>query len=108
MEITNSPATALTLAGLAAVVVLGIALGRYLARRKLEHWARGEGFRLLEFRGLPFWRVPNGWLRNDTQEDYRVVVIDRGGDRRVARVRFKTSWHGIGPPDIEVHWDELV
>jgi hypothetical protein len=98
------------LAVLAAVVliavVLGSALGRRMARRKLEHWAKQEGFRLVESRGVPFWRSPRGWTRDENQEDYQVVVIDRQGQRREGMVFFTGPWHGFGPQDVEVRWDE--
>ena len=87
-------------------VVIAMALGRWSARRKLEHWAKQEGFRLVEFHGVPFWRSPRGWTRNENQDDFQVVVIDRQGQRREGMVFFSRPWHGIGPDDVDVRWDE--
>lgn len=100
--------TKLVLIVVAVVVAVTVAVitGRWSARRKLEHWAKQEGFRLIEFRGVPFWRSPRGWSRNENQEDYEMVVIDRQGQRREGMVFFSRPWHGIGPDDIDVRWDE--
>ena len=100
--------TRLVLIVVAVVVAVTIAViaGRWNARRKLEHWAKQEGFRLVEFRGVPFWRSPRGWTRTDNQEDYEVVVIDRQRQRREGMVFVSRPWHGFGPDDIDVRWDE--
>ncbi len=89
-----------------AAVALAVITGRWNARWKLEHWAKQEGFRLIEFRGVPFWRSPRGWSRNENQEDYEVVVIDRQGERREGLVMYSGPWHGFGPQDVDVRWDE--
>lgn len=95
---------------IAAVVVVAVALsikwGRWNGRRKLEHWAKAEGLKLVEFRGEPFWRGPRAWRRQDYHDDYEVVVIDRYGIRREGHVMFTGPWHGFGPEDVEVQWEE--
>jgi hypothetical protein len=107
LESLSEPAK-LTVLAAAVLIAVGLAtvLGRWMAHRKLEHWAKQEGFRLVEFRGVPFWRSPRGWTRNENQEDYQVVVIDRQGQRREGMVLYTGPWHGFGPPDVEVRWDE--
>ena len=94
------------LATVAAAVWIATIVGRWNARHKLEHWAKQEGFRLVEFRGVPFWRSPRGWTRNENQDDYEVVVTDRQGQRREGMVMFSGPWHGFGPQDVDVRWDE--
>jgi hypothetical protein len=97
---------ALFVAGLVAAIFVATIVGRWFARRKLEHWAKQEGFRLIEFRGMPFWRSPRGLTRNENQEDYEVVVIDRQGQRREGMVFFSGPWRGFGPQEVDVRWDE--
>jgi hypothetical protein len=97
----------LFLGGVAAAVWIATIVGRWNARHKLEHWAKQEGLRLVEFRGVPFWRSPRGWTRNENQDDYEVVVIDRQGQRREGMVMFSGPWHGFGPQDVEVRWEEM-
>lgn len=106
-ESLSEPAKLAVLAA-AVLIAVGLAtvLGRWMARKKLEHWAKQEGFRLVELRGVPFWRSPRGWTRNENQEDYEVVVIDRQGERRQGMVFFSGPWHGFGPQDVDVRWDE--
>ena len=96
----------LFVAGVGAAVFVASVVGRWFARRKLEHWAKQEGFQLIEFHGVPFWRSPRGFTRNDNQDDYEVVVVDRQGVRREGMVLFSRPWHGFGPEDVEVRWDE--
>ena len=106
-DILSSPIrVALFIAAIAAAVWIATIVGRWNARRKLEHWAKQEGLRLVEFRGVPFWRSPRGWTRNENQEDYEVVVIDRQGQRREGMVFFSGPWHGFGPQEVDVRWDE--
>jgi hypothetical protein len=97
---------ALFVAGVGGAIVVASVVGRWLARRKLEHWAKQDGFRLIEFRGVPFWRSPRGFTRNENQQDFEVVVIDRQGQRREGMVFFSAPWHGFGPEEVEVRWDE--
>ena len=54
-------------------------VGERLARRKIERWARGNGFELFEFKGAPAWRGPRAWTRTENQEDYHIVVQDAAG-----------------------------
>ena len=97
--------TVVVLIGIAALLLIGIAVGTRLTRRKLERWARGEGLRLVEFRGAPFWRGPRAWRRTDEQEDYRIVVEDPNGRRRTGWVLITGPWHPFGRDTIEVRWD---
>jgi hypothetical protein len=98
---------ALFVTGVAAAIIAASIIGRWFARRKLLHWAKQESFQLIEFRGVPFWRSPRGLMRNDENHDeYEVVVIDRQGVRREGMVLFSRPWHGFGPEDVEVRWDE--
>jgi hypothetical protein len=87
-------------------VVVSMIWARWYGRRKLEHWAKAEGLQLVEFRGEPFWRGPRAWRRNDNHDDYEVVVIDRYGVRREGHVMFSRPWHGFGPEDVDVQWEE--
>jgi hypothetical protein len=34
------------------------------------------------------------------------VVIDRYGVRREGHVMFSRPWHGFGPEDVDVQWEE--
>src|SRR5687767_8307384 len=37
--------------GIGALLVVLIAIGQWMARRKIERWAQSQGFELLEFKG---------------------------------------------------------
>ena len=92
--------------GVAALVFVGVAVGEWLARRKIERWARGNGFELLEFKGAPAWRGPRAWTRTENQEDYHIVVQDAAGRRRSGWLLYTSPWHSLGRQAVEVRWDE--
>jgi hypothetical protein len=94
------------LLGVVAVTVAAVFAGQWLARRKLERWARSQGFRLLEFKGAPAWRGPRAWRRTENQEDYEVLVEDAAGRRRRGWLLYTSPWHSLGPQRVEVTWDE--
>jgi hypothetical protein len=94
--------------GVGSAILAASAAGAWLTRRKLERWARTQGYELLEFHGAPFWRGPRAWRRMDYQEDYRVVVGNPAGQRRAGWVLFTSRWYGLGPQDVEVRWDEIT
>ena len=94
--------------GVAAVLFLGIAAGQWLARRKIERWARDHGFELLEFKGAPAWRGPRAWTRNENQEDYEIVVRDAAGVQRRGWLLYTSPWHSLGRQSVEVMWDESL
>jgi hypothetical protein len=95
------------IAGVVTVaVVLSVIWGKWNSRRKLEHWAKAAGLQLVEWRGEPAWRGPRAWVRNDNHDDYEVLVVDRYGVKREGHVMFSRPWHGFGPEDVEVQWEE--
>lgn len=91
---------------LAVLIPVGLAWGRWNSRRKLEHWAKAEGLQLISWRGEPAWRGPRAWIRRDNHDDYEVVVIDRSGITREGHLMFTGPWHGFGPEDVDVQWEE--
>ena len=104
-----SPQTLTFVAGalaLALLLMVLMAIGQWLARRKIERWVRRQGFELLEFKGAPAWRGPRAWTRTENQEDYKIVVQDPAGRRRSGWLLYTSPWHGLGRQAVEVEWDE--
>jgi hypothetical protein len=100
----------LRMIGAVVAVLLGaVALhpvGTWFARRALERWARQEGYELVAFKTIPFWKGPRAWLRTENQEDYFVVVENRKGERRMGWVLFSWPWHGLGGKRTEIRWED--
>ena len=97
------------LVGTAVLIRVLTPVGNWLARRKLERWARDERVELLAFKMAPGWRGPRAWFRDsENQEDYFVVVDDRHGQRRTGWVLYTWPWHSLGPAKVEVRWDEVA
>ena len=84
-----------------------IPIARWNARRSSSTGQSKKAFALIEFRGFHSGGVLAAGRRNENQEDYEVVVdIDRQGQRREGMVFFSRPWHGFGPDDVDVRWDE--
>ena len=94
--------------GIGVVLVVLIAIGEWMARRKIERWAQSHGFELVEFKGAPAWRGPRAWTRTENQEDYHIVVQDSAGRRRSGWLLYTSPWHSLGRQAVEVMWDESV
>ena len=94
------------LLGIGAVTLALIVVGEWLARRKIERWARRQGLQLLEFKGAPAWRGPRAWRRTENQEDYQILVQDASGRRRRGWLLYTSPWHSLGPQHVEVRWEE--
>jgi hypothetical protein len=94
--------------GVGAVTLASVVAGEWLARRKIQRWARSQGFHLLEFKGAPAWRGPRAWRRTENQEDYQVLVQDATGRRRRGWLLYTSPWHSLGAQHVEVRWDESL
>jgi hypothetical protein len=94
--------------GIGALLVVLIAVGEWMARRKIERWAQSHGLELVQFKGAPAWRGPRAWTRTENQEDYHIVVQDAAGRRRSGWLLYTSPWHSLGRQAVEVMWDESV
>jgi hypothetical protein len=94
-------------AALPVIAYLVIAWGKRYWHKRLSAWAKGEGLRLLEFRGAKFFEGPNGVLRTQYQSAFRVRVCDRSGRVKHAWVVMGNNWNPFSAPDelINVVWD---
>jgi hypothetical protein len=70
-----------------------------LSRRRVRHWCRRQGFRLVRWRHAQLFEGPSTWA---VQHDrYRIQVVDRDGSRRAGFLMFKHLWSAA-----QVLWDE--
>ncbi len=92
---------------LPVIAYVVIAWGKRYWHKRLDAWAKSEGFRLLEFRGAKFFEGPNALLRTENQSAFRVRVCDRSGKVKHAWIVMGHNWNPISAPDelIDVVWD---
>lgn len=91
---------------LAAVLALALApLSDSLAGRRSRRWAQANGYRLIAFRQAWFWQGPRAWKRTRYQQDYRIVIHDAQGNRRVGWLLGTNRWLGFRQEEYEEQWD---
>jgi hypothetical protein len=95
----------LCLAGLGVLALMGVMRAYWSS--KLRGWAKGEGFRMVSFRGARFQEGPQKMRSRRSERLFRVAVEDGLKTRRSGWVMFGGFW-GMGGAHAtaKVMWDE--
>lgn len=87
-----------------AAVVVAIITGRIWAERQLRRWCDANQYQLLAWRGAKFYEGPTAWLTSESQNAYRIQVLDRQGRTRKGYVVFGSYWVPCSSK-VTVKWD---
>ncbi|HEY2845131.1 MAG TPA: hypothetical protein VGJ09_15825 [Bryobacteraceae bacterium] len=105
MQITSSKEMLYAVALVAGL--LAVAFSKRYWRGRIQDWARGEGLKLVTWRGAWFFEGPSKFLRSRNQHVFRVEVQTVDGIRRTAWLQFGTYWgFNWGSPLTKVEWTD--
>ena len=102
-----SPMKALLFAAMIIVLILLRIDAPRTIRKRLEKWARAEGFRLVDFRGAR-WDGPRAFQRYRWQHDYYVTVEDSSGRIRHGWLLEDFAHMGLGSASYSTQWEDVA
>jgi hypothetical protein len=92
--------------GLAVAVTAAMVTGRWYWKRRVERWARDQGYSLVSFKGARFFEGPGRWRRNENMFTFRIVVRDSAGSERLGWLTFGSFWSFWPTSRVDVRWGE--